>query len=142
VGGPFEFWAAFVEDQLVGYAKCILEGDHVTMASFKFDHAHRTARPAYALIDSILREYVTDKHKHVNNGFRSINHDTQMQEFLLQFGFSQQYCDLKIVYRPAVKLFVSLLYPAKRLVSRAPADSIIRNVQTLLVQEEIRRSFA
>jgi hypothetical protein len=140
--GPFEFWAAFVEDELVAYAKCILEGDHVTMVAFKFNHAYRAARPVYALIDSILRVYVTAQHKQVNNGFRSISHDTQMQEFLLQFGFSRRYCNLKILYRPAVRVLVNLLYPAKRLINCAPAESLIRNIQTLLVQEEIRRSFA
>ena len=38
--------------------------------------------------------------------------------------------------------FVNLLYPAKRLIGSAPGDSLIRNVRTLLLQEEIRRSFA
>jgi hypothetical protein len=142
MSGPFEFWAAFVEDRLVAYTKCILEGNHVTMAAFKFDDAYRAARPSYALVDSILREYVSEQHKYVNNGFRSIDHDTQMQEFLLQFGFGRQYCDLKLVYRPAVRLLVNLLYPAKRLIGSAPGDSLIRNVRTLLLQEEIRRSFA
>jgi hypothetical protein len=55
-------------------------------------------------------------------------------------GFNRVFCDLQIVYRPAVKACVDLLYDYRPLLDRLPESPIKSKVLGLLSQEEIRRS--
>lgn len=139
---PFEFWGAFVGEELAAYAKCVVGPDYVTMVAFKFDPKYSRQHATYALQDRVLQEYVTRQTKPLNNGFRSLDHDTQMQEFVLRFGFKQVYTDLKVVYRPGLQTIVSLLYPFESLLSSLGSIGRIASLRTLLKQEKIRRSFA
>ena len=93
-----------------------------------------------ALQDTLLNNYVLEQGKTVYAGFRSVAHDTNTHDFLLNLGYSRVYCDLKVVYRPAVAVCVNLLYGCRSLVDRAPESSVKRNIRGLLTQEEIRRS--
>lgn len=140
--GPFEFWGAFVDGKLASYAKCVVGRKFVTMVASKIDPAYASSLPSYALMDTVLRRYVLEGGKHMNNGFRSIDHETNRQEFLLQFGYRREYCDLRIVYRRPMDLLVNVTYPAKRLIDRAPLIGPVKKLRTLLAQEQIRRSFA
>ena len=140
--GPFEFWGAFVGGNLASYAKCVVEREFVTMVASKIDPAYASSLPSYALMDTVLRRYVLEGRKHMNNGFRSIDHETNRQEFLLQFGYRREYCDLRIVYRQSINLLVNVSYPAKPLIDRARLIGPVRKLRTLLAQEQIRRSFA
>jgi hypothetical protein len=58
----------------------------------------------------------------------------------LTLGYSRVYCDLKIVYRPAVKACVDVLYTHRPLLNRLPESSIKNKILGLLSQEEICRS--
>lgn len=155
--GPFQFWGAFIGDVLAGFAKAIVGEDYATMTVFKIHPGFPSSRPAYALMDAVLRECVVAAKKPINNGFRSLSHDTNMQDFVLQFGFRKVHCDLKIVYRQPLSIAIGGLYPLKPLVDwgthgstdrgteqgtkRGPAARVLTSVKTLLRQEEIRRSF-
>jgi hypothetical protein len=141
VDGPFRFWGVFVGNVLASYAKAIVGEDYVTLSVFKIHPGFPSSRPAYALMDAVLREYVIAAKKTVNNGFRSLNHDTNMQDFVLQFGFRKVHCDLQVVYRRPLEILIGLLYPLKPLIDRAPASRVLTSVKALLRQEEIRRSF-
>jgi hypothetical protein len=92
------------------------------------------------LQDTILRTYVSEQKKVVYAGFRSVVHDTRTHDFLLNLGYSRVYCDLKVVYRPAVRTCVNLLYRCRSLVDHAPEFSMKSSIRGLLVQEGIRRS--
>jgi hypothetical protein len=140
IDGPFEFWGAFIGETLVGFAKCILGRDYVTMVVFKIHPKYMSSRPAYALQDMVLQTYVTRAGKPVNNGFRSLAHDTNMQDFVLQFGFKRIYTDLRILYRPPLQSLIAVLYPFNFVISRFPAFRPIEYLKTLLKQEQIRRS--
>ncbi len=141
VDGPFQFWGAFIGDVLVGFVKAIVGEDYVTLSAFKVHPGFPSSRPAYALMDAVLRENVVAAKKTVNNGFRSLNHDTNMQDFVLQFGFRKVHCDLKVVYCRPLEILMGLLYPLKPFVDRAPTPRVLTSVKALLRQEEIRRSF-
>jgi hypothetical protein len=140
VGGPFGFWGAFVGETLVGFAKCIVGRDYATMVVFKIHPDYTSSRPAYALQDTVLQSYVSNAGKPLNNGFRALAHDTNMQEFILQFGFRRIYTDLRVVYRPPLRSIISMLYPFSSMVSRLPASRPIEYLKTLLKQEQIQRS--
>lgn len=139
---PFEFWGAFVGNELAAYAKCVVGPDYVTMVAFKFDPKYSHHNATYALQDKLLEIYVTGRGKPVNNGFRSLDHDTNMQEFVLRFGFRRVYTDLKVVYRPGLETIVSLLYPFSSLLSGLGSAGRIAPLRALFKQEQIRRSFA
>jgi hypothetical protein len=140
VNGPFEFWGAFIGDTLVGFAKCIVGEDYATMVVFKIHPEYTTSRPAYALQDTVLQTYVTKAGKPLNNGFRALAHETNMQDFVLQFGFRRVYSDLRVVYRPPLRSVIRILYPFASIVSRLPASRPIEYLKTLLKQEQIQRS--
>jgi hypothetical protein len=140
IGGPFEFWGAFIGETLVGFAKCIVGEDYATMVVFKIHPAYTSSRPAYALQDTVLQTYVTSAGKPLNNGFRALAHDTNMQEFILQFGFRRIYTDLRVVYRPPLRSIIGMLYPFTSIVSRLPSSRPIEYLKTLLKQEQIQRS--
>jgi hypothetical protein len=76
VGGPFDSWAVFVGSKLAGYSKCAFGEGYATIFVLKLHPDYLSFYPAYSLIDTILKTYVTDERKVVDNGFRSITHDT------------------------------------------------------------------
>jgi hypothetical protein len=110
------------------------------MVVFKIHPAYTSSRPAYALQDTVLQTYVTNAGKPVNNGYRALAHDTNMQDFVLQFGFRRVYTDLRVVYRPPLRSIISMLYPFSSVVSRLPASRPVEYLKTLLKQEQIQRS--
>jgi hypothetical protein len=141
IGGPFEFWAAFVGDQLVGFAKCVVGNDYCACVVSKLDPRFLSLSPSSALHDAMLRTYVSEQQKTVTCGFRNVVHDTDMHRFLLQFGYRRVYCDLKVRYRPLVRALVSVLYPFRLAMRRALDSGWTDRINALLFQEEIRRTF-
>jgi len=141
IGGPFEFWAAFVGHQLVGFAKCVVGYDYSACSVVKLDPSFLSLGPSYALQDAILRTYVSEDQKTVTHGFRNVAHDTDIHKFLLQFGYRPVYCDLKVRYRPLVRALVSVLYPFRLAMRRAPDSGWTARINAFLFQEEIRRTF-
>jgi hypothetical protein len=140
IGGPFQFWAVFVGDQLAGFEKFAVGDDYAAALVLKLDpnYLHESIGPT--LMDATLSHYVSEERKTVYNGFRSVVHDTNTHDFLLTVGFNRVFCDLQIVYRPAVKACVDLLYDYRPLLDRLPESPIKSKVLGLLSQEEIRRS--
>ena len=139
-GGPFEFWAAFVDDQLSGFAKCVVGDDYVACPVLKLDPDFIRLNISSALKDSILKTYVSEQGKTVYAGFRSVIHETNTHDFLLRHGYSRVYCDLKLVYRPAIRTLVNALYKFRPFVERVSQSFFNGNVRALLLQEEIQRS--
>jgi hypothetical protein len=139
--GPFEFWAAFVGNELAGFAKYAMGNDYAAGLVIKLDPRFLSLGPSSALQDTILKTYVTDQRRTVFGGFRSVVHDTKIHDFLLRFGYRRIYCDLKLVYRPSVHALVKLSYPLRSLVDHTPESNWSNNIRAFLLQEEIRRSF-
>ncbi len=137
--GPFENWGVFVEDHLVGYCQCIVDGNQVTTNVIKYNPAFLKHYSSYALINAMLNYYVVDRGITIDNGTRSVGHDTNMQNFLLKFGFRKQFCRSNIIYRPWLGFAVRRLYPFRKLISYLPNHSSVHKVQSLLFLEELRR---
>lgn len=141
LGGPFDFWATFVGNNLAGFYKYAVGHDYAAGLVLKLDPRFLSLNPASALQDTILTKYVGEQKKTVSVGFRSLVHDTNMHEFLTKFGYRRVYCDLKVVYRPSLRTFVNLSYLLRSFV-KSTEDSQWRNkLAALWTQEEIRRSF-
>jgi hypothetical protein len=140
-GGPVDFWGVFVGDNLAGFSKCVVGEDYAASVVIKMDPRFLPLSPASGLQDAMLTCYVGQQNKIMLNGFRSMVHDTNMHDFLLKFGYRRIYCDLKVVYRPAVRLFVNLLYQFRSIVRRTPESGWTGKIKVLSAQEEIQRSF-
>lgn len=97
-----------------------------------------------AIIEFICTHYMNSgKYLYINDGERSIRHDTTFQDYLIRyFGFRKAYCKLNVVYSKRLKVVVKLLYPFRLLIKKiSQYNRNIYNLYVLLYQEEIARSF-
>lgn len=134
----FEYWGVFVADQLVGYTECVVEGEKgVKTNIIKYDPDYLRYYTSYAMMGTLLEHYVAERGLTVSNGNRAVSHDTNVQSFLLKFGFRRQYCRLNVQYRHSIELAIQLLYPFRKFL---PGLGAIHGVKSLLFQEELRRA--
>ena len=66
-----------------------------------------------------MNDYYLNEKKfiYINDGARSISHETNIQDFLIQkFKFRKAYCKLHIIYSQKVKLLLLMIYPFRSLV--------------------------
>lgn len=139
-----DFWAVYQkdEDKMIAYSQNFIEENSVNYSTIKFDPEYLKFYPSYALFFTMNQYYLEEKNfLFVNDGARSISHDTNIQDFLVQkFKFRNAYCTLHIVYRWDIGLMVKVLYPFLLLISKIN-NKVFNKLTILLKQEEIRRSF-
>jgi hypothetical protein len=140
IEGPFEYWGCFVKDNLAGYCQCILENNEASTNVIKFHPAYLKYYASYALITSMVDYYVTQKGMTISNGTRSIAHDTTFQDFLLKLGFRKQFCYLKIVYQPWLRIILQTLFFLRRFLILLPDFNAMHKLNALIYQEEIHRA--
>jgi hypothetical protein len=138
-----EFWAVYTKDnKLIAYANNFIEKNVCHYNSMKFYPKYLYLYPSYALIYTMNEYYLNKKNSlYVNDGARSIAHNTQIQDFLIKkFLFRRAYCKMNIAYRFDIEIFIKLLYPFKNFFKRYNSY-LFQKIYVLLKQEEIRRSF-
>ena len=140
INGPMEWWVVSVGEEMAGYAMCVVEGKSVNMASLKGDPTYFKQRAMSALISCLGEHYVRDMAGTLTNGNRPVLHDTNFQEFLMHHGFRQEFCHLNIVYQKFLGRIISAAFPLRNILSRLPETGPLQNINSLLVQEEIRRT--
>lgn len=138
--GPFAYWGVFYKEHLAGYCQCIVDEPNVITNVTKYHPAYLKHRSAYALVNGLIQTYVATKGLFLSNGSRSISHNTNYQEVLINLGFQKKYCHLNIIYNPWLKIGVDTLYPVRSLISMMPDRNIVHKIRAILYQEEIRRS--
>jgi len=138
--GPFEYWGVFVNKQLAGYSQCVIEKDQVSTNTTKFHPDYFKYHTSYALITTMIDYYVACKKMTIINGSRSIAHDTNYQDFLIKLGYRKQFCKLKIIYRPPLKIVLKTLFPFRKFLVQLPDTNIIHKLNALIYQEEIHRA--
>lgn len=139
-----DFWGVFDKEtnNLIGISQNIIDRNSCSYVDMKFDPDFLRLYPSYALIYEMNRYYLNEKKlRYVNDGARCINHETNMQDFLVsKLGFRKAYCKLNINYRSNFKSIISVIYPFRSIISNL--DLKIANKVTLMLKlEEIRRSF-
>ncbi|MFW6019855.1 MAG: hypothetical protein ACOCPM_04670 [Bacteroidales bacterium] len=97
--------------------------------------------PSYALIYTMNEFYLQQrKLKYVNDGARSISHQTNIQQFLMdKFKFRKAFTCLNLTYRKPLKLVVNLLMPFRSLIRKINALPF-QKLSILLTQEELYRN--
>jgi len=140
--GDWEFWAIFYENEIIGYSQNKIIDSYCDYSTIKFHPDYLKLYPSYALFYTMNKHYLNEKKfKYVNDGARSISHDTNIQEFLIQkFQFRKAYCRLNVLYSPKVKYILKILYPIHFLLSLFQFG-VFKKINILLFQEKIRRSY-
>ena len=80
------------------------------------------------------------KLKYVNEGTRSILHETNVQSFLIdKFKFRKAYCKLHVQYHPLVTPIIFVLYPFRKIIVKSNL-LFFRKIGVVLSQEKLRRN--
>lgn len=139
IGAPFEHWGVFVGEKIAGYCRCIVEEHDVATSVIKFDPAYLRHYSPYALMSGLINHYVVNRGLVINNGTRSIAHDTNFQDLLLKVGFRKQFAKLNVIYPPLVNAAIHTLFPFRKLVTRLADRTPLYKLRMLFFQEEINR---
>lgn len=140
-----DYFAVYYKEQnnkMIAYSKNKIEKDIVDYSTIKFHPDFLKNYSSYVLFYEMNKYYLSDKKiQYVNDGARSISHNTNIQDFLMQkFKFRKAYCVLHIVYRWDIGIAVKLLYPFKNIIGQID-NKIFNRLLILLKQETIRRTF-
>jgi len=138
----WEYWGVFYKKRLIGYSKVMVVDDYAEYRSIKLHPHFLKNLPSEALIYTMNYNYLNKrKFRYVNNGARSISHQTNFPLFLIRkFKFRRAYCKLNIIYSSKLSVFVKLFFPFRRLF-KLFNFGLFRQLNILLKQELIRRSF-
>lgn len=94
-------WAVYIEGKMVGFAQnLVYDKVEVDYTLIKMHPEYLNRYSSYALFYQMNEYYLCQaSFQYVNDGFRSISHETGIQEFLIkEFGFEKAYTDLHVHY--------------------------------------------
>ncbi|MFO7790642.1 MAG: hypothetical protein R6V32_08725 [Bacteroidales bacterium] len=138
----WDFFAAFDKESnvMTAYSQNLVLNDAAEYKIIKLHPGYLRNYSSYGLIYRMNEYYLKEKElKYVNDGSRSIAHDTNIQDFLIKkMKFRKAYCRLNVRYRACLGFFIRLLYPFRK-VFRSGKISVFKKLSVLLKQEEIRR---
>ena len=138
------YWGVFEKKtgRLIAYAQNYLfEKIEVNYWTIKFYPQFLRLYSSYALFYEMNRYYLEEeKFAYVNDGFRSLLHETNIQNYLIsKFSFRKQPVGLQIHYRPFVGKSVSLTYPYRNLLGKLcqPLDALYKLEEINRVKEHV-----
>lgn len=114
-------WAAYANGKMIAFAQNLLyDKTEVTYSLMKYHPDYLDIFPAYALIYRMNEYYLEQQgFEYVNDGFRSILHDTQVQDFLIKnFGFEKAYTNLNVHFRPPLGVILKMAQPFRKQLSK------------------------
>lgn len=114
-------WAAYSGGEMIGFAHCsIYDRLEVDYSMIKLHPKHLPLYPGYGLIYRMNEYYLGECGVGcVNDGWRSVLHDTGMQEFLVQkFAFEKMPLALHVHFRRPLGAMLSLSTPIHPILSR------------------------
>jgi len=133
------YWGVFYQNKLIGYSSnFIFDTTEALYSSIKLDPAYLNLYPSYALIYEMNYSYlIENKFEYVNDGYRTLLHDTNFQNFLIRkFDFIKAGLTLKVYYKPLYSAIINALYPIRKVVSQFDP-----RLEAVLKLESIRRSY-
>ena len=114
----------------------IYDNIEVNYSTIKLNPQYLEFYPSYALIYQMNKYYLEQcGFEYVNDGFRSILHQSNIQNFLIKkFEFVKKYTNLKVHYKPFLSFAVSSTFPLKNILGNK-----FPKINAMLKLEEIRR---
>jgi len=138
----WEFWGVFDKKNnvLVAYSQNKVVNNQCYYSTIKFHVDYLKKYPSYVLYYTMNNYYLNKLNlSYVNEGTRSILHETNVQSFLIdKFRFRKAYCKLHIEYHPFIKPVIYLLYPLRTLFSKSRIK-LIKKIGVVLKQEEYHK---
>ncbi len=126
-----DYWGVFEKrtGQLIAYTKNYLyQNIEANYWTIRFHPEFLRLYSSYALFYEMNRHYLGErKFVYVNDGFRSLLHETNIQDYLInKFLFRKQAIGLSLYYQPCFGLGMKLSYPVRKLIRRtyAPLDAL------------------
>ncbi len=143
-GGSKDYWGVFDKNnkELVAYSENLIQEDMCHYSTIKFNPKFLKNYTSYILFYEMNRFYLEEKKvKYVNDGARSISHQTNVQDFLIQkFKFRKAYCKLNIFYRKDIEFLVKILYPFRNIIYKVD-NNLFNKLSVLLKHEAIKKSY-
>ena len=126
--------------KLIGYKTMYVGNRVVEFRTSKYSADYLKLRVSDALNFSVIDYYLNDLKKgYLSNGSRSINHETNVQNYYEEhFGFRKAYCRLHVCYKPSFKVVVKLFYPFRGIIKKMKGN-IFHQITAVLRMEEIIR---
>lgn len=117
------FWGVYSSDKLIAYSVVYIYGQESSYTVFKVNPDFQKQFPMYALIYKMNEYYLHEKKfKYIKSGFRSILHDTSVQDFLIKkFGFRKVYLKLHIQYNPFFGILIKVAFPFRKILAKFDA---------------------
>jgi hypothetical protein len=143
LGAEWEFWGIYdLNEMMIGYSQNKIVKDYCDYSIMKFHPDYLKSRPSEALIYTMNQYYLNERNfRYINDGARSISHDTNIQEFLIKkFKFRKAYCKLNIIYNSRIGFLVKFLYSFRLPLKLLNFGPFVK-LNILLNQEKIRRSY-
>jgi hypothetical protein len=116
-----QHWGVFCDGTLAGYSTTYVFGDtEASYSSLKFDPEHLRRYTSYALFHAMNEHYLGGgRVAYVNDGFRSLKHETELQAFLERtFGFEKASVGLDAFYRQPYRALVRATFPLRGVIGR------------------------
>ena len=116
-----EHWGVTCDGELAGYASNYVFGKtEAAYSTLKFDPDHLRKYSSYALFHRMNEHYLGEgRVSYVNDGFRSILHETELQEFLERnFAFEKAHVGIDAFYRQPYRAILRATFPFRNLIGR------------------------
>jgi hypothetical protein len=134
-----EFWIVRdkVSNKIVAFSENIVRDDACLYNTIWFEPLALKKYSSYVLLHEMNKYYLNIRGMaYVSDGSRSINHQTNIHQFLEQsFGFRKAFSDLKIIYFPGFRLLIHLLSHLEGLIS-VPKSNFSKKLLVLIRQHQ------
>ncbi len=138
----WEFWGVFDRklNKMIAYSENKITNNQCNYSTIKFHADYLKMYPSYALYYVMNNHYLGERMlKYVNEGARSILHETNVQNFIIEkFKFRKAYCYLHIQYNPLIIPIIYVLYPFRNFFLKTKS-SFLYKIGVVLKQEELRK---
>lgn len=130
-GDNVDRWGAFDKEtgRLVAYCINSIEGVICNYYSMKaLPEFQKNCYPYYGLLFEMNRYYLQELGlRYVCDGARTVTEHSGIQDFLEhKFKFRKAYCNMRIFYRPWLRLLVNLAYPFRRCMPKGRVGLLLR----------------
>lgn len=116
-----EHWGVFCDGEMAGYASNYVFGStEAAYSTLKFHPDHLRRYSSYALFHRMNEHYLGEgRVSYVNDGFRSILHETELQAFLEHnFAFEKACVGVDAFYRQPYRAILRATFPFRGLIGK------------------------
>lgn len=114
-------WGVLCDGRLAGFSSNYVFGNtEVAYSTLKFHPDHLRKYGSYALFHKMNEYYLGERRvAYVNDGFRSILHGSELQEFLEHnFSFEKAYTGIEAFYRQPYRMLLGATFPLRNLIGK------------------------